>query len=70
MVWCSVRTGDGVAIPVERLRRRAEGAGDRDIVLLHDGTGPAPLLLPSLLQGWAARGLQVGTVGEGLGVAL
>ncbi|HNC99180.1 MAG TPA: polysaccharide deacetylase family protein [Myxococcota bacterium] len=69
MVWCSVRTGDGVTIPVERLRRRAEAAGDRDIVLLHDGEGPAAKLLPSLLQTWAARGLQVGTVGEGLGVA-
>lgn len=69
MVWCSVRTGDGVAIPVERLRRRAESAGDRDIILLHDGNGPAPRLLPSLLQTWAERGLQVGTVGEGLGVA-
>lgn len=68
MVWCSVRTGDGVKISEATLRRRAMRAGDRDIVLMHDGRGPAPGLLPELLESWAMRGLQVGTVAQGLGV--
>lgn len=68
VVWCSVRTGDGVKLPDDALRARCREVVGTDIVLLHEGPGrPAARLLPELLDEWASRGIRTVTLREGLG---
>ncbi len=62
VAWVSVRTGDGVAIPAERLERRLRSARPRDIVLLHDGNDLSAEMLPKALEWWS--GTRVGTLSE------
>jgi len=58
VVWCSVRTGDGVALPPETLRARCRAASAGDIVLLHEGPRAARTALPDILADLAGRGLR------------
>ncbi len=64
LVWCSVRTRDGVGGTPDWLRRRCLRAGPGDIVLLHEGPRPARVALPGILEDLTARGLRTVTVGE------
>ena len=64
LVWCSLRTLDGVLGDGQRLRRICARARAGDIVLLHEGACPARDALPLILRDLAARGLHPVTVGE------
>jgi peptidoglycan/xylan/chitin deacetylase (PgdA/CDA1 family) len=66
VAWCSVRTLDGVPIRPETLRARCRRVVGTDIVLLHDGVGPAPLLLPEILAEWDQRGVRASSLTEAL----
>ncbi len=63
LVWCSLRTGDGVGCSTDALRRACGLAMAGDIVLLHEGPRPAREALPVILQDLRARGLEPVTVG-------
>ena len=63
LIWCSVRTRDGVRIEPSVLRSRVQNAQDGDIVLLHEGDRPAATLLPHILSDLSQRGLHSVTVG-------
>jgi peptidoglycan/xylan/chitin deacetylase (PgdA/CDA1 family) len=63
LVWCSLRTLDGVAKDPERLRRVCAQAVAGDIVLLHEGPRAAAAALPVILSDLRARGLEPTTVG-------
>lgn len=62
LVWCSIRTRDGVSITEATLTARLRRARPGDIVLLHDGNPVTANVLPSALAGWA--GMRVGSVAE------
>jgi peptidoglycan/xylan/chitin deacetylase (PgdA/CDA1 family) len=64
LVWCSVRTRDGVRVSDAALRARCRRIGPGDIALLHEGDRPAPRVLPAIVDDLVARGLQSVTVGE------
>jgi peptidoglycan/xylan/chitin deacetylase (PgdA/CDA1 family) len=64
MVWCSVRTRDGVAIAPDKLVARASKAVAGDIVLLHEGLRPCRDVLPQILDDLARRGLKAVSVQE------
>ena len=63
VVWVSVRTGDGVDISGERLRKRLASAVSGDIVLIHEGNGTTLAELPAALAGWTAK-TRVGSLAE------
>lgn len=68
VAWCSVRTGDGVAMPEAKLLARCAAAVGTDIVLLHEGPGrPAARLLPRILAEWDQRGIRATTLSAALG---
>ncbi len=62
LVWCSLRTRDGVGDDREALRRACAAAVPGDIVLLHEGPRAARRALPVILQDLRARGLEPVTV--------
>lgn len=63
VVWVSVRTGDGVDISGQRLRKRLASAVSGDIVLIHEGNGTTLAELPAALAGWTAK-THVGSLAE------
>ena len=63
-VWCSVRTMDGGLRGERRLLAACRKARGGDIVLMHEGPGPAVAVLPAVLDELAARGLRSVTVAE------
>jgi peptidoglycan/xylan/chitin deacetylase (PgdA/CDA1 family) len=64
MVWCSVRTRDGLVASADDVLGRCRAAVAGDIVLLHEGQRPARDVLPRILAELSARGLSSVTVGE------
>ena len=62
LTWCSVRTGDGVAIDGPTLRARLLAARPGDVVLVHDGNPVTVAVLPEVLAAWS--GTRVGSVAE------
>jgi peptidoglycan/xylan/chitin deacetylase (PgdA/CDA1 family) len=67
VVWCTVRTGDGVELPDDTLRARCRVVVGTDIVLLHEGPGrPAARLLGEILDEWASRGVRALSLREGM----
>ncbi len=64
MVWCSVRTRDGVSIGAEALVAKAGKAVAGDIVLLHEGERRCREVLPQILDDLARRGLKAVSVQE------
>lgn len=64
LTWCSLRTGDGVRIAPETLRRRLAAARPGDVVLIHDGNPVTAEVLPDVLAAWSRAGLRVGSVAE------
>lgn len=60
LCWCSLRTGDGVALDADTLRRRLGRARPGDIVLVHDGNPVTLAVLPEMLGRWP----RVGSVAE------
>jgi peptidoglycan/xylan/chitin deacetylase (PgdA/CDA1 family) len=64
LVWCSLRSGDGVGLHPQALRERCGLAMAGDIVLLHEGPRAAVEVLPDILRDLRARGLRAVTVGE------
>lgn len=63
LVWCSLRTGDGVGGSVAGLRELCSGALAGDIVLMHEGPRAARDALAAILRDLRARGLEPVTVG-------
>jgi peptidoglycan/xylan/chitin deacetylase (PgdA/CDA1 family) len=63
LVWCSLRTGDGVGGSVAGLRELCSTALAGDIVLMHEGPRAAREALPVILRDLRARGLEPVTVG-------
>lgn len=63
LVWCSLRTLDGVLSDPERLRRVCARAVAGDIILMHEGPRAAAAALPVILTDLRARGLEATTVG-------
>lgn len=59
VAWCSVRTGDGVAIDARRFRARALKARGGDVVLIHEGNPTTVAELPAILAAWTAAGFEV-----------
>lgn len=66
VAWCSLRTGDGVALPKDTLLARCRRAQGGDVVLLHEGDRPTWRLMPEILAEWQGRGLEVSTLSEAL----
>ncbi len=64
LVWCSLRTMDGVRSSTEALRAVCAPALPGDILLLHEGPRAAREALPAILQDLLARGLEPVTVSE------
>ncbi len=64
LIWCSLRSGDGVGHDPAALRERCALAMAGDIVLLHEGPRAAAEALPEILRDLRARGLRAVTVGE------
>jgi len=64
LVWCSLRTLDGVLRSPARLRRVCGRAGPGDIVLMHEGPRAARQVLPLILADLKGRGLQPVAVGD------
>ena len=62
LIWCSVRTRDGGALPEDAVIARCAKAGAGDIVLLHEARAPTTAALPQVLAGLRGRGLQAVTV--------
>lgn len=58
LVWCSLRTGDGVNTDPNSLRKICIKAGPGDIVLLHEGARAAREALPGILEDLKMRGLK------------
>ncbi len=63
LVWCSLRTGDGVGASPQALREACAVAMAGDILLLHEGPRAARTALPVILQDLRALGLEPVTVG-------
>ena len=64
-VWCSVRPFDAGGVIAEDIIRVYIGeARSGDIVLLHEGAGPALRVLPRALAKLAARGMRLVTISE------
>ena len=63
VVWCSVRTGDGIQTPAGAVEARLRSANAGDIVLLHDRPRTAAAL-PHWLSQLEGRGLRSVTVGQ------
>jgi len=63
LVWCSLRTGDGVGGSPLALRQVCAQAIAGDILLLHEGPRPAREALPVILRDLRAQGLEPVTVG-------
>ncbi len=59
VAWCSIRTGDGVAVDVLRFRKRALAARGGDVVLMHDGNATTIAELPSILTAWTSAGFEI-----------
>ncbi len=64
VAWCSLRTGDGVAVAPDALRARCRSAVAGDVLLLHEGPRAAREALPGILADLTARGLKPVTVRE------
>lgn len=64
LVWCSLRTGDGVGGSPAALREICGVALAGDILLLHEGPRPAREALPAVLAALRARGLVSVSVGS------
>jgi peptidoglycan/xylan/chitin deacetylase (PgdA/CDA1 family) len=64
LVWCSVRTGDGVRVTEARLKQRLSRARPGDIVLIHDGNPITAQLLPEYLAQWQQQGVAVIALGD------
>jgi peptidoglycan/xylan/chitin deacetylase (PgdA/CDA1 family) len=64
LVWCSLRTGDGVRSSPAALREICATAIAGDILLLHEGPRPAREVLPAILSDLRCRGLAAVTVGS------
>lgn len=64
LVWCSIRTLDGVALAADKLRERVARARAGDIVLLHEGERPCRDVLPQILDDLSGRGLRAVTLQE------
>ncbi|MEZ4317044.1 MAG: polysaccharide deacetylase family protein [Myxococcota bacterium] len=62
LIWCSVRTRDGGAMPRDEVISRCARAGAGDIVLLHEGRAPTTEALPHILSDLQSRGLRAVTV--------
>lgn len=62
--WASVRSWDGNRRLLGGVRARVGRARPGDIVLMHEGEGPAVALVPDVLADLAARGLRSVTVAE------
>jgi peptidoglycan/xylan/chitin deacetylase (PgdA/CDA1 family) len=62
LVWCSVRTRDGGALPEDAVVERCSAAKAGDIVLLHEARPPTTRALPRILEALQGRGLQPVTV--------
>ena len=63
LVWCSLRTGDGLRMSPEALREVCSVARAGEILLLHEGPRAARDALPSILEDLRSRGLEPVTVG-------
>jgi peptidoglycan-N-acetylglucosamine deacetylase len=63
LVWCSLRTGDGVGGSVDGLRTMCSRALAGDILLMHEGPRAARTALPVILRDLRAQGLEPVTVG-------
>jgi peptidoglycan/xylan/chitin deacetylase (PgdA/CDA1 family) len=64
LVWCSLRTLDGVRSTPSTLRRACAVALAGDIVLMHEGPRPARQALPDILADLRGRGLEAVAVGD------
>jgi peptidoglycan/xylan/chitin deacetylase (PgdA/CDA1 family) len=64
LVLWSLHSGDSQGFKPDRIMKRVHGVKDGDILLMHDGYGYTPKVLPRVLEYLKSRGFEFVTVSE------